>query len=428
MASGRLGQAVRELCGLIQARAPDHTDGLLLERFARQADQDAFTALVQRHSRLVYGVCRRILGDVHEAEDAFQATFLILARKAATLDGSRPLSGWLYTVATNMALRARAEQIRQPRQQPQDLDMPEPIRDKSGPEVSAALDAELSRLPDKYRLPLVLCYLEGKTNDEAAHELRWPSGTVKGRLARARELLRQRLARRGVALTAVGLSAALAEAGAAGAVPPALIQSATQTAAAFAAGQVATLTGSAKAVALATGGLRAMTWMKLKLLGIAALAATVVVGGAGIFTHQMLAAQRQDGSSLRGTLAADDKDAKPDERLLAALKDADLVFTAKIASSEEQAAANAPAPTTVARVTFENAKALRGNLPQNLDFRITYKKDKDARMHLTKGDTVLVLAKGRPTQAGGVVYLVQMSVPATEAIVEAARKALANQK
>jgi len=149
-----------------------------------------------------------------------------------------------------------------------------------------------------------------------------------------------------------------------------------------------------------------MTWMKVKLIGVAALVATVVVGGAGVFTHQMLAAQRQDGNSLRGAVAADDKEAKADERLLAALKDADLIFTAKIAKSEEQAAPNAPAPTMIARVTFENAKALRGNLPQNLDFRITYKKDKDAQMHLTKGDTVLVLAKGRPTQAGGVVYLV----------------------
>jgi RNA polymerase sigma factor (sigma-70 family) len=427
MASGRLGQAVRQLCGLIQSgAAADHADGLLLERFAHQADQDAFTALVQRHSRLVYGVCRRILGDVHEAEDAFQATFLILARKAATLDRSRPLSGWLYTVASNTALRARAEQARRPRQQPQDLDMPEPIRDKSGPELNPTLDAELNRLPDKYRLPLVLCYLEGKTNDEAAHELRWPSGTVKGRLARARDLLRQRLARRGLVLSAVGLTAALADASAAVAAPPSLIQSTTQAAAAFAAGHVATLTGSAKAVALATEGLRAMTWMKLKLIGTAAVVATIVAGGAGFFTHQMLAAQRQDNGNLRATVAADDKDAKPDERLLAALKDVELVFTAKIAKSQ-QAAANAPA-----RVTFEDAKALRGNLPQNLDFLIMPQNGKDARMHLTKGDTVLVLAKARPPQpgsaVGAVVYVVQMSVPATESTVEAVKKALANQK
>jgi RNA polymerase sigma factor (sigma-70 family) len=419
---------VRHLCGLVQPCASvEQTDDLFLDRFVQQCDQDAFAALVQRHSRMVLNVCRRVLGNVHEVDDAFQATFLILARRSRALVRRGSLAGWLYTVAYHTALRARAERLRQPGQQPQDLDMlcTESTGAGSTGELRSLLDAELSRLPDKYRLPLVLCYLEGKTNDEAARELNWPSGTVKGRLARARDLLRHRLALRGAAVTAVGLAAVLADAGTAVAVAPALIQTTTQAAVAFAAGQAATVAGSAKAVALAIGGLRVMTWMKLKLIGIVALVATVAVSGAGVFTHQMLAAQRQNSNNPSGAVAADDKDAKPDERLLAALKDADLIFTAKIAKSE--ATPNAPA-----RVTFENAKALRGNLPQNLDFRITPQKDKDARMHLTKGDTVLVLAKALPLLPGGspgvVNYSVVMSVPATEATVEAAKKALANQK
>jgi hypothetical protein len=191
--------------------------------------------------------------------------------------------------------------------------------------------------------------------------------------------------------------------------------------------------GSAKAVALAMGGLKAMTWMKLKLIVALTLVSAVLVGGAGLFTHQMLAAQQGDAKNPRaGEARADDKNAKPDEALLAALKDADLVFTAKITKSAEQAATNALPPTITGSVTFEDAKALRGRLPQSLDFRFTYRKDKDARMHLTKGDTVLVLAKALPLLPGGdpgsINYSVQMSVPATEARVEAVKKTLANQK
>jgi RNA polymerase sigma factor (sigma-70 family) len=382
---------------------------------------------------MVLNVCRRVLGNVHEVDDAFQATFLILARRSRALVRRGSLAGWLYTVAYHTALRARAERLRQPGQQPQDLDMlcTESTGAGSAGELRSLLDAELSRLPDKYRLPLVLCYLEGKTNDEAARELNWPSGTVKGRLARARDLLRQRLARRGAAVTAVGLAAVLADAGTAVAVAPGLIQTTTQAAAAFATGQAATVAGSAKAVALAIGGLKAMTWMKLKLIATLVLVTAVLVGGAGLFTHQMLAAQQRDPTRA-GEARADDKDAKPDERLLAALKDADLVFTAKITKSAEQAATNALPPTITGSVTFEDAKALRGRLPQSLDFRFSYRKDKDARMHLTKGDTVLVLAKALPLLPGGgqggMNYSVLMSVPATEATVAAVKKALANQK
>jgi RNA polymerase sigma factor (sigma-70 family) len=384
---------------------------------------------------MVLNVCRRVLGNVHEVDDAFQATFLILARRSAALVRRGSLAGWLYTVAYHTALRARAERLRQPGQQPQDLDMlcTEPTGAGSAGELRSLLDAELSRLPDKYRLPLVLCYLEGKTNEEAARELNWPSGTVKGRLARARDLLRHRLGRRGAAVTAVGLAAVLADAGTAVAVAPGLIQTTTQAAAAFAAGQAATVAGSAKAVALAMGGLKAMTWMKLKLIVALTLVTAVLVGGAGLFTHQMLAAQQRDAKNPRASeVRADDKNAKPDEALLAALKDADLVFTAKITKSAEQAATNALPPTITGNVTFEDAKALRGRLPQSLEFRFTYRKDKDARMHLTKGDTVLVLAKALPVLPGGAVgvinYSVLMSVPATEATVEAVKKALANQK
>jgi HlyD family secretion protein len=176
------------------------TDAELLRRFAADRAEEAFAALVKRHGPLVLSVCRRGLGAEQDAEDAFQATFLVLARKAGSIADPGLLGNWLYGVATRIARKARvAQRKRQQREKPvwclPSLPAPDaPARDDLG----SVLREELNRLPEKYRVPVGLCYLEGKTNAEAARLLRWPTGTVKGRLARARDLLRSRLVCRGL--------------------------------------------------------------------------------------------------------------------------------------------------------------------------------------------------------------------------------------
>jgi RNA polymerase sigma factor (sigma-70 family) len=176
----------------------------------------AFQELVRRHGPMVLGVCRHILGEVHDAEDAFQATFLILARSANTIRDRRVLSRWLYEVAYRVALRARARASRRRAQEKEAAEMSASgqFADEGDPawrELRPVLHEEVNRLPEKYRSAVVLCYLEGRTNEEAAELLRWPVGMVKGRLSRARELLRSRLTRRGLALSATFLMARLSQ-------------------------------------------------------------------------------------------------------------------------------------------------------------------------------------------------------------------------
>jgi RNA polymerase sigma factor (sigma-70 family) len=173
------------------------TDGQLLARFVDWQEPAALEALVGRHGPLVLGVCRRVLGDRHEAEDAFQTTFLVLVRKARGLRRRESLAGWLYTVAHRLALRASQAAARRPVRLACEPAAPgvDPLTEASGRELRRALAEALRRLPRKYRDPLVLCYLEGKTHEEAAQQLAWPRGTVAGRLARARRLLGPRLKR-----------------------------------------------------------------------------------------------------------------------------------------------------------------------------------------------------------------------------------------
>jgi RNA polymerase sigma factor (sigma-70 family) len=188
------------------------SDGHLLDRFVTHHDESAFEGLMQRHGPLVIGVCRRVLQDSHDVDDAFQATFLVLVRKARSLGRQGSIAGWLYTVAYHIALKAKARAARQRDLQQRRPAMPASTSDEADcRDLRAMLDEELNHLPEKYRAPLVLCYLEGKTNEEAAEALGWTKGTVSGRLARARDLLRGRLVRRGIKLSAPALATALAE-------------------------------------------------------------------------------------------------------------------------------------------------------------------------------------------------------------------------
>jgi RNA polymerase sigma factor (sigma-70 family) len=189
------------------------TDEELVRAFVRRRDEAAFTELVRRHGPLVYGVCRRVLRDAHAADDAFQVTFLTLACKAASLRTGQALGAWLHRVALHVAVRARGRAQRTEATEREAARLPRtgPTADAGWQELPAVLDEELQRLPDILRGPLVLCGLEGRTHEEAARALGWPTGSLSKRLARGRELLRQRLARRGFALGAVAATAAVPE-------------------------------------------------------------------------------------------------------------------------------------------------------------------------------------------------------------------------
>jgi RNA polymerase sigma factor (sigma-70 family) len=242
------------------------TDGQLLERYLEGRHQAAVAALVRRHGRMVWGVCRRILPNHHDAEDAFQATFLVLVRKAASIASKELVANWMYGVARKTALKARATAARRRTRERQVTAMPEPQAVAEGQEhdLQPFLDHELSRLPEKYRVALVLCDLDGKTRKEAAGQLGVPEGTVAGRLARARVMLAKQLARHGRAVSGGALAAALAPSGASASVPPAVVSSTIQAAALFAAGPAAAGVLSVKVAALAEGVLKTMVWNKLK--------------------------------------------------------------------------------------------------------------------------------------------------------------------
>ena len=205
------------------------SDLRLLERFVVDGEEAAFVAIVERHGPRVQGACRRVLRNEHDVEDVFQATFLLLARKAPTIDWRESIGGWLCAVAHRLALGFRADVSRHNRREAsfaalysedgrRDGGLPESIHPLARPvdtieqrDLRALLDAELGRLPEKYRAPVVLCDLEGRTHQEAAEQLGWPSGSISRRLVHARELLRERLTHRGVTLAIglVGVSLAL---------------------------------------------------------------------------------------------------------------------------------------------------------------------------------------------------------------------------
>jgi RNA polymerase sigma factor (sigma-70 family) len=286
MASGPLTDFLRHLRGNEALRAlGERTDEELLELFVTRQEEAAFMALVQRHGPMVLGVCRHLLVNSHDIEDAFQAVFLVLVSKAASIRSRTLLAGWLYRVAYRVAMRARVYAARRHEREVRGVETmaAEPDAEAIDPQLRPLLHEELNRLPEKYRAPLVLCYLQGKTHEEAARQLAWPIGTIKGRLARARELLRPRLARRGLALSTAALASALTLRSASASVPPTLMNSTLKAAMLVAAGQAATAgTVSVQAAALSQGVLRNMFLTKLTaacavLFGIAVLGASAAL-------------------------------------------------------------------------------------------------------------------------------------------------------
>jgi RNA polymerase sigma factor (sigma-70 family) len=280
MATGHLTSAVRHLRRA--AILPDGaglTDGQLLDAFLRRCDEAAFEVLVRRHGPMVLGVCRRVLGNDADAEDAFQATFLVLVKKAGSIVPRGRVGNWLYGVAHNTALKAKAMRSRRRLKEREAGSRPRP--ETSATEwqhLHAALDDELGRLPEKYRAAIVLCDLEGRPIKKAARQLGWPQGTLASRLSRGRVLLARRLARHGAAVSG-GVLAAVLSREAAAAVPAPLLSTTVKAAAHVAAGGAAAAAVSVTAAALTEGMVRSMLLKKLRLTACVFLA-LLGLGGA----------------------------------------------------------------------------------------------------------------------------------------------------
>jgi RNA polymerase sigma factor (sigma-70 family) len=257
------GCLLRYLC---RAAGDGPSDAALLESYTGHADPDAFAALVRRHGPMVWGVCRRLLRDPHDADDAFQATFLVLVHKAGSIAPRHAVGNWLYGVAYRTALKARAAASRRRAMERRAAERRQDGR-AAPPEPAPLLYHEIHRLPEKYRAVFVLCDLECKTRKEAARELGWPEGTVAGRLVRARALLARRLKR-------YGLSAALATLGTASA------------------GTARASVGAStpRAVSLAGAVIRSMGLVKLRA------AAAMLLASLGVATLTYAAAGRAAGS------------------------------------------------------------------------------------------------------------------------------------
>ncbi len=294
------GTAQHDLRTLFEAGALGVlSDGELLERFVARRDEPAFEAIVRRHGPMVLGVCRRVLGDHHDAEDAFQAVFLVLARKAGSVRPGEMLPNWLHGVAHHVAIKAHAVNGRRRSRERQVTTMPEPAmrQESPGDDLRGLIDRELSRLPAKYRVAVILCDLEGVGYKEAAVRLGWPVGTVSGRLSRARALLARRLTRRGLAFPAGMLAIVMGEEAVSASVPAPLIHRTIEAAIAFAAGQaVAAGAISGPVAALTDRILGGMMMTKLIATAGACLAVGIALFG-GVGAHRILA-----GHAARGVI------------------------------------------------------------------------------------------------------------------------------
>jgi RND family efflux transporter MFP subunit len=260
--------------------SPDD-DARLLRRFLEQGDANAFELLLWRHGPMVLGVCQRVLGDAHDAEDAFQATFLTLLKKGHSITAGAALGSWLYRVAYRAGLRLRTSLARRARREQSGVEeIPAPAaRAPVEGEFRAVLDEEVNRLPARHRAAFVLCCLEGKSGAEAARELGCPAGTISSRLTRAREQLRRRLARRGLAPSVAALTAGLASDAGAASLPPRLVKTTLEAARLFAKGAAAGGALSQQAITVAEGVIRAMSLSRLKLATLLLLLTGLLTAG-----------------------------------------------------------------------------------------------------------------------------------------------------
>jgi RNA polymerase sigma factor (sigma-70 family) len=261
------------------------TDGELLEHYLAGRDEAAFEALLRRHGPMVLAVCRRVAANAQDAEDAFQATFLVLVRKAASIWPRHKVGNWLYGVAYRAGMKVRTMTYRQRTRERPMNPLPEPatIESTLRDDLPGMLDRELLALPEKFRLPIVLCDLEGKTRKEAARTLNWPEGTVAGRLAQARTLLAKRLKKHGLLVSGGVLAAWFAQQAVAASLPANLASATVVALSAPSVGLAATGAVSARVAALTEGVLKTMLISKFKSVSILVLVlATLTAGGTAV--------------------------------------------------------------------------------------------------------------------------------------------------
>jgi RNA polymerase sigma factor (sigma-70 family) len=299
MSTVRLNTVIQHLRQRTHFSADSETaDGQLLESFVNRKDEGAFAALLRRHGPMVLGVCRRVTGNHHDAEDACQAAFLVLASKASSICPREMVANWLHGVAYRTALRARALAVNRHRRERQVAKMPETQANSrdSWDDLQPLLDRELDRLPEMYRLAILLCDVEGKSIKQAARQLGWPQGTMAGRLARARRMLAKRLSRRGIGLTSGSLAVVLAE-HAAAAMPASFVSATLKAAGLVAAGQTVAGAVPVKVAALTKAVVLSMTLMKWKsVLLVAALVLCLCgVGGLSLGLGQQGQASAKPG-------------------------------------------------------------------------------------------------------------------------------------
>jgi RNA polymerase sigma factor (sigma-70 family) len=376
MATGQLSGVIQHLRRAMLVRdAAGLTDQQLLESYISRRDQAALAALVQRHGPMVWGVCRRVLSNYHDAEDAFQATFLVLVRSVASIASPELLANWLYGVAHQTAIKARATVAKRKTRERQVTEMPEPaeVEQNLWNDLQPLLDQELSRLPDKYRAVIVLCDLEGKTRKEVARQLGCAEGTVASRLARARTMLAKRLARHGVDLSGGALAEVLSQQLASAGVPSSVVSSTIQAASLFAAGQAAGVI-SVTVAALAEGVLKPMLFSKLKTAIALVLILGFVATGATILTCHSAAAQ-------------EDKKPAAEKPVEPAAK-----------SEKEKEVPPASAVNLIMNKSVQKELNLTGNQVKELEARVHKVRDK----YLEQLKTIPLVRPGDPGQPGAV--------------------------
>jgi RNA polymerase sigma factor (sigma-70 family) len=309
MANDRKGTIVRLVHTVFTAgTAVGQSDGQLLAQFATGEENTAelaFSALVERHGPMVLRVCRSILRNKHDAQDAFQATFLVLARKAGSLWARDSLGPWLYGVAFRTALCARSCEIvrRRHEQMASESATRGVLAEENRDDLGRVLHEEIGTLPERYRTPILLCYFEGLSHDQAARQLNWPVGTVRSRLTRARERLRSRLARRGITSEGAYLHVISFRLGS---LPPYLIDSTVKAAMLLAARDAGTVgLVSASVVALTEGVLRTMLVSKLRMTTAILLAVGAITSGVGLYAYQDLEPGAASGSPTRAPVKVD---------------------------------------------------------------------------------------------------------------------------
>jgi RNA polymerase sigma factor (sigma-70 family) len=286
MARAQVDTLIRHLRrAVLRQEATARTDSQLLGSFIDKKDEAAFETLARRHGPMVFGVCRRVVSNHHDAEDAFQATFLVLALKASSVKPREGVANWLHGVALRTAMKAKTMTAKRRGREKQVTEMPEPEVAPQGQwrDLQPLLDQELNGLPENYRLPILLCDLEGKTIKEATQQLGWPQGTLAGRLARGRKLLAKRLANRGVVLSAGALAAVVSPSVASAGVPASLMRSTVKAATLITAGQAAVAgVVPVQVLALMEGVTKSMTLTNLKTVMVLSVLAFFLCGFASV--------------------------------------------------------------------------------------------------------------------------------------------------